>query len=150
MPMPDWDRIRRHYDGLEEKIITAPRNEWGVDPYAWESAGITLTPIESWLWDDIRTVDLVLYPQYPIGRFIVDFANPRAKVVIECDGAEFHKDKHKDAIRDAVLQAKGWTVYRLSGKDCRDGVGGDHPWDSAARKTIEMIGRNHRIRRSDA
>lgn len=35
-----------------------------------------MTPIERWLWADIRHADAVFYPQYPVGNFFVDFANP--------------------------------------------------------------------------
>ena len=49
----------------------------------------------------------------PSAEFL-DFANPVAKVAIECDGREFH-DQRKDEERDARLSEIGWTVYRLTG-----------------------------------
>ena len=36
---------------------------------------------------------------------------------VECDGAAFHKDVRRDAIRDAELQRAGWKVLRISGRD---------------------------------
>jgi very-short-patch-repair endonuclease len=102
-----------------------------MDAYLWDSQGIIhFTPIEAWLWHDIRAVDAVLYPQYPVGRFFVDFANPVAKVAIECDGAAYH-DQARDAERDAQLQRMGWTVYRFPGWMCRQ------DFDEQTRKSSE-------------
>jgi len=140
-------QIREHYKRIGPSIVSCGRNEWGVDPYAWDMAGITLTPIEQWLWHDIRAVGAVLYPQYPVLGFFADFANPVAKVVIECDGAEFHKDMEKDVRRDASIRKDGWTVYRISGKDCRDGVDSEYPSRSRARQFIQEIALMHGISR---
>jgi hypothetical protein len=134
------------YKLANPEIIKAGRNEWGIDPYEVDWTRL-FTPIESWLWHDIRAVDLVLYPQYPVGRYFVDFANPVAKVAIECDGEAFHQDKAKDAERDAKLAAMGWKVYRISGKDCRDGVGAEHGEGSKARDFVKRIAGNHSINR---
>ncbi len=48
---------------------------------------------------------------------------------IECDGAAFHTDKDRDAVRDRRIEAEGWTVIRFSGRelgrnlsDCADRV----------------------------
>lgn len=116
--MNDWNRIREHYRIRREKILAQPSYRWGIDPYAWMSAGITMTPIENGVWHDIRCEGMVLYPQYPVGRFFVDYANPVARVAVECDGAAYHQDKEKDARRDRELSQMGWTVYRISGRDC--------------------------------
>jgi SPP1 gp7 family putative phage head morphogenesis protein len=54
--------------------------------------------------------------QYPILRYDVDFAIPSLKIVIECDGEYFHKDKKKDLIRQKRIENEGWFVLRYSGK----------------------------------
>jgi len=59
----------------------------------------------------------VAYPQWPVGRFFVDFANPVAKVAIECDGKAFH-DVERDAKRQGEIEAMGWAVYRFTGREC--------------------------------
>jgi very-short-patch-repair endonuclease len=116
----DWDAIRTFYALWNPLILVECSDEWAMDPYEWEIMGaIHLTPIERWLWHDIRKHNAVLYPQYPVGRFFVDFANPVAKVAIECDGEAYHQDKARDASRDEELRAKGWRVYRITGRDCR-------------------------------
>lgn len=118
MRRPNFERIAAFYRRHERKIMSEP-TDWGIDPYAWDhEAGITFTPIESALWADIRAEDLVFYPQYPVGRFFVDFGNPAHKIAIECDGRAWHVDKEKDRARDARLHALGWSVYRISGSAC--------------------------------
>ena len=146
-PTNNWNALRASYKRLESAIKSSPKNEWAADPYAWDGL-VNLTAIEQWLWHDIRALDVVLYPQYPVLGFFVDFANPRAKVAIECDGAQFHTDKEKDAKRDANLRAHGWTVYRITGSDCRDGVGMDSGNHSKAREFIKRIATDHNIRRT--
>lgn len=143
--MNNFNAVSDFYKHFHAQIMGAKKNEWGIDPYEWDTGMIQMTPIESWLWHDIRAVDVVLYPQYPVAGFFVDFANPRAKVAIECDGFEFHQDKAKDAARDKKLTNAGWTVYRITGKDCRDVVGLDS--DSVARAFITRIANNHGINR---
>lgn len=144
----DWRRVREHYARFHAEILRAGCNEWGTDPYAWDEGLIFLTPIETWLWAEIRACDAVLYPQFPIGRFFVDFANPAAKVAIECDGAAYHTDKAKDARRDAELQALGWTVYRISGSDCAQEGYVEPGVPGAARLFIARICEAHGISRN--
>lgn len=117
--MNQFEIAKRFYESASPQILQCPSNDWAIDAYAWDGEGITMTPIESALWSDIRQLNAVFYPQYPIGKFFADFANPVAKVVLECDGAEFHQDKEKDAKRDKEMMSMGWTVYRFAGWQCK-------------------------------
>lgn len=143
----DWNRVRKHYARHHAAIMAESGDEWGIDAYAWEDAGIRMTPIESWLWGDIRAANMVMYPQYPVNGVFVDFGNPRAKVAIECDGKEFHTDKAKDAARDRDLEKLGWTVYRLTGAQCREDSDPDTGAPGYAGRIIAMIAQNHRVQR---
>ncbi len=149
---PDWNRISAYYRGHQRAIIEAGRNAWALNPYQWEfDGGIKLTPIERLLWSDIRTEGVVLYPQYPVGRFFVDFANPAAKVAIECDGASFHTDQGRDDARQAEIEDLGWHVYRITGADCRrDDVHDDNCnrllTPSPGRELLRMVCELHDIR----
>lgn len=78
---------------------------------------LLMTPIESAVWEAIRNRALPFWPQFPVGRFFLDFGCPMARVGVECDGAEFH-DPVKDAARDAELALLGWTIYRIPGWRC--------------------------------
>lgn len=150
------DRAKAFYRTRAALIEAGPRDDWALDPYEWDHDGtIVLTPIERWLWHDIRLCDLVLYPQYPVGRFYVDFANPVAKVAIECDGKAFHLDVVKDERRQAEIEALGWTVYRFTGAECRQDTEEVYDEDhdcyvlrpSETRRRIRRIGEDHDIKR---
>lgn len=108
---------RRFYGAHRQEILSAARNEWAIDAYAWDEAGIRLSPIEQALWCDIRDLDMVMYPQWTIAGYFVDFGNPVAKVAIECDGRAFHNPE-RDEQRQREIEAWGWTVYRFEGWEC--------------------------------
>ena len=157
-----FNRIRSFYK-MRHELIMADGCEWADDPYAWEHiGGIRLTPIERALWHDIRAEDAVLYPQYPVGRYFVDFGNPVARVAIECDGAKWHIDAAKDAARQQEIEAIGWTVYRIGGRACftdaeyTEDDGKPTVTAGAARVFIRdicarhQITREHRVRRVPA
>jgi len=114
----NWQLIFEFYEMMNPLILKERKNEWAIDPYAWDTGLIRMTPIENWFWSDIRGANAVMYPQYPVAGVFIDFANPVAKVGIECDGLNFHLDKKKDQDRDAMLGKLGWTIYRLTGADC--------------------------------
>lgn len=140
-----WDAIRRHYAKASVFINKSKKNVWAIDPYAWNGL-VYMTPIESALWCDIRQSDTVLYPQYPVLNFFVDFANPVAKVAVECDGRHYHIDKEKDAARDARLTELGWTVYRIPGSACKTEQNQETGESSVARQFIDMVASNHGLR----
>jgi very-short-patch-repair endonuclease len=50
--------------------------------------------------------------QVPIGRYVVDFACLRHRLVIECDGNQ-HLDRHYDRRRDRDLAARGFRILRI-------------------------------------
>jgi very-short-patch-repair endonuclease len=50
--------------------------------------------------------------QYPIGNYIVDFACPSARLIVEADGGQ-HAENAYDARRDAWLASQGWRVIRF-------------------------------------
>lgn len=88
-----------------------------ADPYIIDWTDV-FTPIEAQTWGDMRYFGLDYLPQYPIGRFYADFADPAEKIVIECDGEAFHRDQVKDVARDDFLRSQGWRVFRLKGREC--------------------------------
>lgn len=87
-----------------------------LDPYFYDWLSI-FTPIEKSVWNDIRSAGVPFMPQYPVGNYFLDFADPIKKIAIECDGKVFH-DEEKDSKRDAELIKLGWAVYRLTGAEC--------------------------------
>lgn len=63
-----------------------------------------------------RTYGFPVRRQHPIRGLVVDFAIPRAKLVIEVDGGIHNLDvvKEKDEERDRFLAERGWQVVRIS------------------------------------
>ena len=146
----DWGAIRKHYAANKAEIMAAPSHHFGIDAYAWDmgSGMISMTPIENALWCDIRQAGLVMYPQWPACGFFLDFANPLVKVAIECDGKEFH-DPAADMARDSILEASGWRVFRITGRDCK--IEGEmdeetHEYQhSPGEKLCDHIAKNYKI-----
>ncbi len=145
--MNQFEAALHFYRSHTPRILETPKNEWVGDAYAW-SEFIRMTPIEESVWGHIRDANVVMYPQYPVGRFFVDFGNPVAKVAIECDGYAYHLDKEKDAERDMALSDLGWVVYRIPGYRCVEEFDEEAREAPAARQLIDEIGSHYGIRRS--
>lgn len=146
--MNRWQAIKNFYS-FHEKTITGFRcDEWAIPAYSWDEVVGLMTPIEDALWHDIRSANAIFYPQWPVAGFFVDFANPAAKVALECDGKEFHKDKAKDQARDDQLAALGWTTYRFPGWLCMTDFDEENMICSEPRKIIEHICDVHHVRRN--
>lgn len=84
-------------------------------PYSYFGWIHIFTPIENNVWADIRYLGLPMYPQFPVSKYFVDFADPVRKIAVEVDGAQWHIDKQKDKKREADLRKEGWVVYRIPG-----------------------------------
>lgn len=113
-----FQNIRANYRRHQAMVDAGLLGWFDSDPYEVGDWPSVFTPIENALWCDIRMYGLDLWPQFPVGRFFVDFGNPVAKVAIECDGAEWHQDQAKDAARDQELESMGWQVIRIPGWQC--------------------------------
>ena len=62
--------------------------------------------------------------QVPLGRFIVDFASHRARLVIECDGGQ-HNDE-VDLPRTRLIEAQGYRLLRFWNPDVLQNAEGVH------------------------
>lgn len=107
--------IRSFYEKNEDLIFKAGYDRWAFSyPIDWN---LLLNPIEMEAWCAIRSIGMViLYPQYPAGKYMLDFGNPVNKIGLEIDGKKYH-DKEKDLIRDTELKSMGWKIYRITGKE---------------------------------
>ena len=77
------------------------------------------TDAENRLWKLLRAKRLEGWKfrrQFPIGRYIVDFACPAAKLIVEADGGQHNESAH-DAERDRWLASEGWNVIRFWNTD---------------------------------
>jgi hypothetical protein len=112
-----FGKIRRNYEEYQRGVDAGQWDWMRGDPYAIADWVPMFTPIEDDAWCEIRSAGLPMWPQFPVGKFFVDFGNPVAKVALECDGKEFHSAV-KDAERDKVLRSMGWRVIRVTGSRC--------------------------------
>lgn len=78
-----------------------------------------MTQAELRLWNELcahRLMSLGFRRQLPVAGYIVDFACPEKKIIVEADGSQ-HADASADVVRDAKLKALGWTVLRFWNDD---------------------------------
>ncbi|KUM23386.1 hypothetical protein AU467_33795 [Mesorhizobium loti] len=81
-----------------------------------------MTDAELKLWNEIRAhrlMGLSFRRQMPIASFIVDFACPTKKLIVEIDGSQHARAEASasDAARTAKLEALGWTILRFWNDD---------------------------------
>ena len=70
-------------------------------------------------------MDVEVVPQVGVAGFFIDLGvrlPGRSDYIlgIECDGATYHSAKSardRDAIRQAVIESKGWTIHRIWSTD---------------------------------
>ena len=68
--------------------------------------------------EDLRSQHVIDYYDMPLT--IPDFAFPKAKIAIFCDGYKYHNDSdsfQKDRQQSRDLQLQGWCVLRFSGSE---------------------------------
>jgi very-short-patch-repair endonuclease len=51
--------------------------------------------------------------QYPVGRYVLDFYCPEAKLCVEVDGDQHQETVARDQFRDDWLAARGVQTFRL-------------------------------------
>jgi very-short-patch-repair endonuclease len=111
-----WNALRKLYEYHTPEIIERSKEDITamIDPYLvnWK-----FSPIEDIAWGYIRDYGLPLYPQYPLGRFFIDFACPYLRLGVELDGKQYH-NAEKDKKRDEWMAAQGWQVFRVPGREC--------------------------------
>lgn len=76
------------------------------------------SPIEFTFLTQLNTYGVYGICQFAIGNYFADMAFPEQRLVIECDGKEFHSTPEqiaRDKQRDIFMQDLGWTVEHFSG-----------------------------------
>ncbi|RVC79465.1 endonuclease domain-containing protein [Mesorhizobium sp. M4A.F.Ca.ET.022.05.2.1] len=81
-----------------------------------------MTSAELKLWNELRAhrlMGLGFRRQFPIAGYIVDFACPQKKLVVEVDGSQHTEAAAvvSDEARTARLEQDGWTVLRFWNDD---------------------------------
>jgi very-short-patch-repair endonuclease len=73
------------------------------------------TDAETALWRLLRAKRFAGWKfrrQLPIGNYIVDFACPSVRLIVEADGSQ-HAESVYDVDRDGWLKTEGWRVLRF-------------------------------------
>jgi very-short-patch-repair endonuclease len=83
------------------------------------------TESEARLWERLRgsRLGVGFRRQYVIAGYIVDFAAPSVRLVVEVDGGYLATRRAADARRDAALLRAGWRVVRVSAAEVLRDVG---------------------------
>jgi very-short-patch-repair endonuclease len=73
------------------------------------------TVAERLLWAELRKLNLNFRRQAPMGRFIVDFVQHSAKLIVEIDGPlhDLPEKQISDAARTKWLESQGYRVLRF-------------------------------------
>lgn len=116
-----WGFFRQIYMENISKILETSQKDikkWSQVYYVdWSSH---FSPIEAIAWSSIReTGNVVLYPQFPVFNYFIDFANPFLRIGLELDGKAFHND-NKDFEKDIKLKRFGWKIFRVTGKEANE------------------------------
>jgi very-short-patch-repair endonuclease len=81
-----------------------------------------MTDAELKLWNELRAhrlMGLGFRRQFPIAGYIVDFACPTKRLIVEVDGSQHADDTvaEADAVRSRALEQDGWTILRFWNDD---------------------------------
>jgi very-short-patch-repair endonuclease len=79
-----------------------------------------MTDAELKLWNELRAhrlMGLGFRRQFPIAGYIVDFACPEKKLVVEVDGSQHADANEGDEARTKRLEQDGWTILRFWNDD---------------------------------
>jgi very-short-patch-repair endonuclease len=84
------------------------------------------TEVEKRLWRGLRELGggHRFRRQHPIGRYVVDFACPALKLVIELDGGQHATQETADAARTNDIARRGYRVIRFWNNDVVDNLPG--------------------------
>lgn len=127
-----WGALRKFYE------IQTPH---GYTPYPCEIDWFRVlgSPAEELAQQVIRGSGLDMWPQYPVGRYFVDFGDPYKKIALEVDGRDYH-DIDRDRVRDAELFNLGWIVYRVSGAEAYRSAEDNDEWrDNTVEGVVSAI-----------
>lgn len=78
------------------------------------------TRIEKSVREVLESALISFEQECKIGRYSVDFAFPKSKLVLEVDSRYWHQDTQRDARKTRYLQKRGWTVIRITDRQIKD------------------------------
>ena len=108
----NWQRLYKKFEQETESPIES----------------IALLHIKDFTFNEPFPLDYTVTTQYPIGRYTVDifvhYIPRNLKIIIECDGHDFHERTKEqathDKARDRFLTKNGYIVLRYTGSQICD------------------------------
>ena len=128
MPLPFGNQVMPHQDVPNQNRRNA------------KALRSNMTEAERKLWRVIRAhrLDSIAFRrQMPIAGYIVDFAAPQHRLIVELDGSQHGDQQHvdRDRQRDEALESAGWMVLRFWNSDVLQDL------DEVCRKILTVCGR---------
>lgn len=159
-----WERrnvLYRYYDLVAPQIMKTAAEEGpytrGCEKYGLPWAE-TFSHAEKFAWGKLHNhPSVVLYPEYPVDKFFLDFGNPALSIGVEIDGKNYH-DADDDLARDLALLRQGWIIFRVPAKELfwdlehpaeyvsRNGGSIEEDWDN---DEVHEIALNYYLRSGD-
>jgi very-short-patch-repair endonuclease len=98
-------RSKQHQQLITQLRLTERASTMRANPTTSEAA----------LWSKLRANQLgvAFRRQFPVGRYIADFAAPSVRLIVEVDGGYHGRRAVADARRDRDLTRLGYTVLHL-------------------------------------
>ena len=80
----------------------------------------------------------LIYREYSVFPYFIDFAFINEKVAVEIDGSQHLEEnrKKRDNEKDALLLSKGWKILRIAANEVT------HDGTKALEAVLEMLGKN--------
>jgi very-short-patch-repair endonuclease len=112
----------------DEPRVWASRDRTVVAPQTSLARGMRRSPTmaEKKLWWHLHHLSVNgshCRRQVRVGRYIVDFASHKARLVIEVDGGQ-HADNAADAVRTNFIEGQGYRVLRFWNNDVLGNIDG--------------------------
>jgi very-short-patch-repair endonuclease len=141
------ETVRRNFNHAASRLCGSPIEQLMLAGLMWATYGYEKKLVE--IWDSSSgsgrpQAAVVIAPQYHTERHRADFAvfvdivaNEEIKVVVECDGHDFHEKTKEQAARDKrqynEAQIAGWRALRFTGSM----IWRDHKW--CAERVAELV-----------
>jgi very-short-patch-repair endonuclease len=120
--------MARDNDSRDDPRIWAVRDRTLVAPQVLFARSMRRVPTEAEkkLWWHLHRLSLKgshFRRQVRLGRYIVDFASHKARVVIEVDGGQ-HAENETDDVRAKFIEGQGYRVMRFWNNDVLNNIEG--------------------------
>ncbi len=79
------------------------------------------TSLESMTRSVLMQLQVTYEQEVKIGRYSVDFLLPQFRLIIECDGAHWHRNHRRDTRKNRYIKSQGFRLLRLDEVSIKEG-----------------------------